>query len=279
MAATSQKQELFEDYDGFVEKFKPKKTTDDCYTPSDIYNVIAEYVANRWCVDRSRMVRPFYPGGDYEAFDYAEDAVVVDNPPFSILSKICEFYVERNIPFFLFAPALTSLGGSVCQKINHIYADAQIVYENGAVVNTAFVTSFGDNVAETSPELCRAINETQDRRLKEGKPELPKYGYPAQVLTAAMMGKYAKYGVEFSVSKNECIKIGALDSQRFAKKAIFGSGLLLCDGAAARHEQAQEKAAKQAQEKAAKVQVWSLSERERKIVEEINKQAAIERLY
>lgn len=23
----------FTDYEGFVEKFKPKKTTDDCYTP------------------------------------------------------------------------------------------------------------------------------------------------------------------------------------------------------------------------------------------------------
>ena len=27
------KQATFEDYDGFVEKFKPKLTTDDCYTP------------------------------------------------------------------------------------------------------------------------------------------------------------------------------------------------------------------------------------------------------
>lgn len=27
------RQLTFEDYDGFVEKFKPKKTTDDCYTP------------------------------------------------------------------------------------------------------------------------------------------------------------------------------------------------------------------------------------------------------
>ena len=33
MAATSQNKEKFEDYEAFVEKFKPKKTTDDCYTP------------------------------------------------------------------------------------------------------------------------------------------------------------------------------------------------------------------------------------------------------
>lgn len=27
------KLEKFNDYEGFVDKFKPKKTTDDCYTP------------------------------------------------------------------------------------------------------------------------------------------------------------------------------------------------------------------------------------------------------
>ena len=30
---------LFDDYDGFVEKFKPKKTTDDCYTPPAVYDL------------------------------------------------------------------------------------------------------------------------------------------------------------------------------------------------------------------------------------------------
>lgn len=33
MAATSQDPTAFHDYKGFTEKFKPKKTTDDCYTP------------------------------------------------------------------------------------------------------------------------------------------------------------------------------------------------------------------------------------------------------
>lgn len=58
------KEEKLNDYDGFVEKFKPKKTTDDV-----------------------PIVRPFYPGGDYENYDYPEGCVVVDNPPFSIFAK------------------------------------------------------------------------------------------------------------------------------------------------------------------------------------------------
>lgn len=27
----------FNEYEGFVDKFKPKKTTDDCYTPPAVY--------------------------------------------------------------------------------------------------------------------------------------------------------------------------------------------------------------------------------------------------
>lgn len=30
----------FTDYDGFVEKFKPKKTTDDCYTPPAFHEML-----------------------------------------------------------------------------------------------------------------------------------------------------------------------------------------------------------------------------------------------
>ena len=33
-----------ETYEEFVEKFKPKKTTDDCYTPLVVYEVITSSV-------------------------------------------------------------------------------------------------------------------------------------------------------------------------------------------------------------------------------------------
>lgn len=32
-----QRQQKMDDYEAFVEKFKPKKTTDDCYTPPHVY--------------------------------------------------------------------------------------------------------------------------------------------------------------------------------------------------------------------------------------------------
>lgn len=90
-------------YEDFVEKFKPKKTTDDCYTPPTIYEIIKNWACQEYGIDPDKIVRPFYPGGDYEEFDYPPGAVVLDNPPFSILAQICEWYLQRGIPFFLFA--------------------------------------------------------------------------------------------------------------------------------------------------------------------------------
>ena len=54
-----------EEYQQFVEKFIPKKTTDDCYTPALVYDAVADWVANKYGIKKSAFVRPFYPGGDY----------------------------------------------------------------------------------------------------------------------------------------------------------------------------------------------------------------------
>jgi hypothetical protein len=40
----TQSKQSFIDYDGFVEKFKPKKTTDDCMTPPEVMEVVNAYV-------------------------------------------------------------------------------------------------------------------------------------------------------------------------------------------------------------------------------------------
>ena len=248
-------------YKEFVEKFKPKKTTDDCYTPPTIYNIVRDWACAEYGIDPANIVRPFYPGGDYVNFHYPPAAVVLDNPPFSILAPICRFYIERKIPFFLFAPSLTCFSGrAVFMQMNHIICDTQITYENGARVKTSFVTSFGgDIVAQTEPRLSRLINNEVERLGKERTREMPKYEYPDHVVTAAMMQGYARNGVDFKVRRGECMQIGGLDAQRSAGKEIFGSGLLLSEEAAARKAVAEKKAA-------SKKIVWELSDREREIV-------------
>ena len=131
MTATSQDPAKFCDYEGFVEKFKPKKTTDDCYTPPLIYDAVADWVSNEYGINKKDFCRPFYPGGDYENFDYT-GKIVVDNPPFSILAKILKFYTENNIRFFLFAPTLTTCRyGDYCSVL---LVGVDVIYENGATL-------------------------------------------------------------------------------------------------------------------------------------------------
>lgn len=117
---------LFDDnteYEQFEAKFKPKKTTDDCYTPPAVFEAIKDWACQEYGIDPACIVRPFFPGGDFLHFDYPEGCVVLDNPPFSILSVICEFYLKKGIPFFLFAPSLTSfVSRKNILKMNHIFA-------------------------------------------------------------------------------------------------------------------------------------------------------------
>ncbi|MDQ9814957.1 hypothetical protein RFZ01_11135, partial [Acinetobacter pittii] len=68
-----------ETYEEFVEKFKPKKTTDDCYTPPEVYRYVLDYVGTLIPLEGMSIERPFYPGGDYRkaAEGYDERTVVI----------------------------------------------------------------------------------------------------------------------------------------------------------------------------------------------------------
>lgn len=248
-----------DEYIAFTEKFKPKKTTDDCYTPQAVYEAVKNWACKEYDIDPATIVRPFWPGGDYERYNYPEGCVVLDNPPFSILSRICEFYLEKNVDFFLFVPSLTAFNGKmVTERLNHLVCNASIIYENGANVNTSFVTTFGDEIARTAPSLRQAIMDAQK---VDAAPVLPKYEYPNNVLTAAMVGKYSTHGVDFRVLKADAKYIAALDNQRSVGKAIFGGGYLLSERAAAERAAAERAAAEKRN-----VIIWELSEREKIMV-------------
>lgn len=226
--------------------------------PPQVYEAIKDWACHRYGIDRTKIVRPFYPGGDYQAYDYPEGAVVLDNPPFSIISEIVRWYAAHDIPYFLFCPGLTafSIGPSFDANAHLVFAGAQIVYANGAKVSTAFVTSYGEYLAETAPDLFRTLKEIQKR-----PDSVASYDYPDHIVTSARMNNLAKYGIELSIDKGEAVYISALDEQRDCGKTIFGKGLLLSDEAAERHRAAREKAAR---EKAARE--WTLSKRELEMV-------------
>ncbi len=74
------RKEIFEDYDAFVAKFKPKPkhklTTYDCYTPPAVYEAVKHWVSeNLRPLEDVMVLRPFKPCGDYEHENYPEGCV------------------------------------------------------------------------------------------------------------------------------------------------------------------------------------------------------------
>lgn len=251
-----------QEYRDFVEKFKPKKTTDDCYTPPNVYEAVLDWVVAEYGVDRDKAVRPFWPGGDFEGFDYSGGKVVVDNPPFSIVSRICRWYCDRGVGFFLFAPHLTNFStGRKSPELCHVMVDLKLTYENGATVPTSFVTNLDPAWhVRSAPDLHRALAEADKENKRKGKVELPRYVYPHDVVTASMVGRYSRLGVDYRVPRSECAFVSALDSQKAAGKAMFGGGYLLSRKAAAERAAAERAAAE-----LDRVTAWELSERERAV--------------
>ena len=251
-----------EKYQAFVDKFKPRKTTDDCYTPAAVYDAIAGWVAKEYKLDRGRFLRPFKPGGDYQKEEYPASCAVVDNPPFSILAEIITWYADRNIPFFLFGPALTIFSARNAD-VSYICVGADITYENGANVFTSFVTNLDTCRCRTAPELYRLIEAENDKILYGSKVHMPKYAFPDCVVTAAILQRWSKHGIEYRLEKDECVRISALDSMKEAGKAIYGGGFLLSEEAAKARAEAERRAILAAAGGATRT-AWPLSERERR---------------
>lgn len=243
-------------YEEFVDKFVPKKTTDDCYTPRNVYDAVADWVAAEYGLDKGDFVRPFWPGGDYENFAYPEGCVVVDNPPFSILSKICKTYKERGIRFFLFAPSKTPLNLLRERDLCALCCDATVTYENGAQVGTSFVTNLDRFLVRSAPDLSQAVKAADEVNRSKRVVHRPSYVYPDHVITALQVSRWSKYGVDYKLAREDAHFIYAMDSQREAGKTIFGSGFLLSESAAAESAAAER----------ASPRIWCLSDRERDIV-------------
>ena len=247
-----------EEYQEFLKKFEAKKTTDDCYTPELIYDAVVEWVEKEYGVKRKDFVRPFYPGGDYQNFNYPKGSVVVDNPPFSILAEILRFYEKKGIKFFLFAPSLTLFSSSSSSSSTAICINYTCTYANGASVNTSFLTNLGDRSIRlrSAPDLYNALDVANTENLKQMRKELPKYTYPDHIVTSTFVGRMSKYGVDFSVSVGESEPISALAHQKKEGKAIYGKGYIISEKAAA--------------EKAAATR-WQLSDKEWEIIKRLSK--------
>ena len=261
--AGKSRQDGNDEYNEFLEKFENKKTTDDCYTPDNIYDAVADWVAGEYGVSRAAFVRPFYPGGDYQSYKYPKGCVVVDNPPFSILSQIIRWFNAHEIKFFLFAPTM-SLFTAAGEDVEYMPCGIQMLYENGADVNTSFINNLGENRIYVSAALYEAVNAANDENRGTAQKELPKYDYPDEVVLAARIYTLAKHGQTLRVPKGEAVYQNRLDDQKEAGKEAFGGVFLISERAAAERAAAERAAAERAAAKK-----WKLSERETKLIQSL----------
>ena len=224
-------------YFDFVEKFKPKLTTDDCYTPPAVYEAVVEWVKANADIDGRPIVRPFWPGGDFETFDYPPGCVVIDNPPFSIFRKIVLFYIERGIDFFLFGPHLTLFLRDVDAGVSYVVAAANVTYENGAIVSTSFVSSLFPG---TRIILAGTLRDALEAAGDGGKKARPKIDVPPSVVTVARLGACVCHGEDVLIP---CAESSAPRSC-FGGRKMYGSACLLSDSAALSVSSARKRAAR-----------------------------------
>ena len=253
-----------EEYQEFLQKFEAKKTTDDCYTPDNIYSAVKDWAVKRYSLQNRPIIRPFYPGGNYQKEDYPKNCVVLDNPPFSILAEIRRWYQERGISYFLFASALTIFSAN--KNDNYIYTGNRILYENGATIATAFITNMPEKKIFVPSDLHHAIEVANKENYRKQKKQFPVYKYPDEVITPGWLQYIADHEIDFSVEEKEVSFIRGMDAQKELGKTIFGGGWLISEKAAAEKAAAEKAAAEKAAAEKVNVSVWELSAREKEIV-------------
>lgn len=147
---------------------------------------------------------------------------------------------DNGIPFFLFAPSLTLFTTARSSGASMIATKCHVVYDNGACVNTSFVTNMGDDLIRTAPDLVKLVNDANRQALRQLHKQLPKYSYPPELLTVSRLHKVGMAGIEYRVKTSDVAYISKLDSQRAAE-------LKAADD----------------------VIVWQLSDRERHIIDDL----------
>ena len=136
--------------------------------------------------------------------------------------------------------------------------------DNGALVKTAFVTSFDAHIAAmTAPDLGRAIVAAQEEQSKS----LPRYDYPRQYFDGDNASEDGPTMVlVLRYIKKECAQVGRLDAQLAVKK------IHIRRGAFAFHRSRRETRPCRSGRKKGAIK-WSFSERELKLIEELGRKA------
>lgn len=180
------------DWDAYVKKFGDKpRTTDETYTPKNVYEAVYNWVDKHfYSLKGYKVVRPFFPGGNYakDLKKYTKNTIVLDNPPFSQVSRIMDTYQAKGVKFFLFM-SKESICPALARGLGVIYLRPNITYENGAEVATHFVHNlYKQPSLIVSAELDEAILATQEQKKKRKE-----YKIPPEIICIKTLRHWAKH--------------------------------------------------------------------------------------
>ena len=216
-----------ETYEEYVDKFKTKCTKDDTFTPQNVYDTVRDWAVKEYGLEGREVVRPFWPDADFTKAEYPKGCVVIDNPPFSIQTKICKWYLEQGIDFFLFANHVTLFSTLRLPKVHAVIVGNSITFENGAKLPISYLTNMGADRVSISGELYELIKKATE--VKENTHNSIKY--PPNVISASRLSTLAKAGINHRI-KNMTYW------PTINQYHIFGGGGLISDNEVARLETA-----------------------------------------
>lgn len=205
-------------------------STDECYTPPAVYDTVLDYAVDRYNLQGKHIVRPFIPGGDYQKYAYDKNDVVIDNPPFSITTKIAKWYVDHNIPFFLFVNGLygVSLSRGLHGKATVIATNANASFYNKGSdksIKLGFVTNMEPKniIIRGDAALTNKLNGLVDKK------SFKRFHYPDNFLKNNDILAALQRNVELKLTTNNCLFEDNLDYHKAQHVKVFGGGYLVDD--------------------------------------------------
>lgn len=205
-------------------------STDECYTPPAVYDTVLDYAVERYNLQGKHIVRPFIPGGDYQRYVCDENDVVIDNPPFSMTTKIAKWYIEHNIPFFLFVNGLygVSLSRGLHGKATVIVTNANVSFYNKGSekrIKLGFVTNMEPKniIIRGDATLTNRLNGLVKKK------SFNRFHYPANFLKNNDILSALQRNVELKLTTDNCSFEDNLDYHKAHHVRAFGGGYLVND--------------------------------------------------
>ena len=243
-------------------------TLDESNTSPEVYDTVLKYAVERYHLQGKHVVRPFVPSGNYQHYVYDKNDVVIDNPPFSMTTKITKWYINHDIPFFLFINGqyAVSLSRGLHGKATVIATNANVSFyheSNNKVIKMGFVTNLEpkDIVLRGDVALTNKLNSLVKKK------SLNKFKYPKNIIRNSDVLTAIHRGVELQLTTNNCLFEDRLDYHKEHKlKGAVGGCYLVDDNVYNEYKVSMEKVLPHTHHVV-------LSEREKAIVEKLNKRS------